>query len=368
MGSTWAATGGDHHHPRRRSTPASLTRSRGLNRIPILMLGPLLHRPARRSSRWSAATPSGVPGRLPPRRAEALGAEIDTGRRDRRQGRQAARCASSFRTRASARPRPCCCRRAGRGPDGAPQRGDRAGGRRAGAVPAADGCTSSSARPPNRHRGRGESPGCATRLQGDRIEAFSYLVAGPDHPGRGAGHGCPQDRLVTAITTLARMGARFESPTSGSPRRPRTGCGPRPSNRHPPRIHDRLAAAPDGAVHPGRRDVGAARDGLREPPVYVPALQKMGCEIEVFSACLGGPACRFHDGNSAHSAVIRGVSKLQGAEVNAAGRAGRVLRRPRRLGRRQPVHPARRAPHRARLPPPVRAVRLARPPPRPVDS
>jgi UDP-N-acetylglucosamine 1-carboxyvinyltransferase len=49
--------------------------------------------------------------------------------------------------------------------------------------------------------------------------------------------------------------------------------------------------------------------------VYVPALQKMGCEIEVFSACLGGPACRFHDGNSAHSAVIRGVSKLQGAEV-----------------------------------------------------
>ena len=49
--------------------------------------------------------------------------------------------------------------------------------------------------------------------------------------------------------------------------------------------------------------------------VYVPALQKMGCEIEVFSACLGGPACRFHDGNSAPSAVIRGVSKLQGAEV-----------------------------------------------------
>jgi UDP-N-acetylglucosamine 1-carboxyvinyltransferase len=49
--------------------------------------------------------------------------------------------------------------------------------------------------------------------------------------------------------------------------------------------------------------------------VYVPALQKMGCEIEVFAACLGGPACRFHDGNAMHSAVIRGVSKLRGAEV-----------------------------------------------------
>jgi UDP-N-acetylglucosamine 1-carboxyvinyltransferase len=49
--------------------------------------------------------------------------------------------------------------------------------------------------------------------------------------------------------------------------------------------------------------------------VYVPALQKLGCEIEVFAACLGGPACRFRDTNSVHSAVIRGVSKLRGADV-----------------------------------------------------
>jgi UDP-N-acetylglucosamine 1-carboxyvinyltransferase len=49
--------------------------------------------------------------------------------------------------------------------------------------------------------------------------------------------------------------------------------------------------------------------------VYVPALQKMGGEIEVFAACLGGPACRFHDTNAVHSAVIRGVSKLRGADV-----------------------------------------------------
>ena len=41
--------------------------------------------------------------------------------------------------------------------------------------------------------------------------------------------------------------------------------------------------------------------------VYVPALKEMGCEIETFAACLGGEACRFHDTNSVHSAVI-GVS------------------------------------------------------------
>ena len=41
----------------------------------------------------------------------------------------------------------------------------------------------------------------------------------------------------------------------------------------------------------------------------------MGGEIELFDTCLGGPACRFHDSSAVHSAVVRGVSKLQGADV-----------------------------------------------------
>jgi UDP-N-acetylglucosamine 1-carboxyvinyltransferase len=49
--------------------------------------------------------------------------------------------------------------------------------------------------------------------------------------------------------------------------------------------------------------------------VYVRALQQMGGEIELFASCLGGPACRFHETSSLHSAVVRGVSKLHGAEV-----------------------------------------------------
>jgi UDP-N-acetylglucosamine 1-carboxyvinyltransferase len=48
---------------------------------------------------------------------------------------------------------------------------------------------------------------------------------------------------------------------------------------------------------------------------YVAALNTMGAEIELFDTCLGGPACRFHDTTALHSAVVRGVSKLQGAEV-----------------------------------------------------
>jgi UDP-N-acetylglucosamine 1-carboxyvinyltransferase len=48
---------------------------------------------------------------------------------------------------------------------------------------------------------------------------------------------------------------------------------------------------------------------------YVDALTEMGCEIELFDTCLGGPACRFHDTNALHSAVVRGVSPLRGADV-----------------------------------------------------
>src|SRR6201987_5232493 len=51
--------------------------------------------------------------------------------------------------------------------------------------------------------------GASRLLAGDRLEAFSYLVAGLITGGEVRVHGCPQDRLVTAITTLARMGARF---------------------------------------------------------------------------------------------------------------------------------------------------------------
>ncbi|TDD38825.1 UDP-N-acetylglucosamine 1-carboxyvinyltransferase [Actinomadura sp. KC06] len=158
--------------------------------------------------------------------------------------------------------------------------------------------------------------GAQTRLAGDRIEAFSYLVAGLVTRGEVRVHGCPQDRLVTAITTLTRMGAEFE-------------------------ITDEwiMASAPDGLrpaavqtdTHPGFATdwqtplmvLFTQADGMsvlhetvyENRLAYVPALQSMGAEIEVYDTCLGGPACRYHDTAALHSAVVRGVSKLRGGDV-----------------------------------------------------
>lgn len=158
--------------------------------------------------------------------------------------------------------------------------------------------------------------GAATTLAGDRNEAFSYLVAGLVTGGEVRVRNCPQDRLVTAITTLHRMGARFD-------------------------ITDEYiqASAPDGLkpaavqteTHPGFMTdwqtplvvLFTQADGMsvlhetvyEDRLVYVPALKQMGAEIELFSTCLGGESCRFHDTNAKHSAVVKGVSKLRGAEV-----------------------------------------------------
>ncbi|MFI0486985.1 UDP-N-acetylglucosamine 1-carboxyvinyltransferase [Actinomadura sp. 9N215] len=158
--------------------------------------------------------------------------------------------------------------------------------------------------------------GAQTRLAGDRIEAFSYLVAGLVTRGEVRVHGCPQDRLVTAITTLTRMGAEFE-------------------------ITDEwiMASAPDGLspaavqtdTHPGFATdwqtplmvLFTQADGMsvlhetvyENRLAYVPALQSMGAEIEVYDTCLGGPACRYHDTAALHSAVVRGVTKLRGGDV-----------------------------------------------------
>lgn len=158
--------------------------------------------------------------------------------------------------------------------------------------------------------------GAEVTLEGDRNEAFSYLVAGLVTGGDVRVHGCRQDRLVTALTTLRGMGAQFD-------------------------IHDDYiqASAPEGLrpaavqtdTHPGfmtdwqtplmilftqAKGMSVLHETVYEDRlVYVPALQQMGAEIELFSSCLGGESCRFHDTNAVHSAVVKGVSKLTGAEV-----------------------------------------------------
>src|SRR3984893_16943891 len=158
--------------------------------------------------------------------------------------------------------------------------------------------------------------GASRWLAGDRLEAFSYLVAGLITRGEVRVHGCPQDRLVTAITTLTRMGARVDITDEWITASAPEGLQPAAvhTDTHPGFMTD--WQQPLMVVFTQATGMSVLHETVFENRlVYVPALQKMGCEIEMFAACLGGPACRFHDTNAVHSAVIRGVSKLRGADV-----------------------------------------------------
>ena len=159
--------------------------------------------------------------------------------------------------------------------------------------------------------------GASTTLEGDRIEAWSYLCAGVVTGGEVRVVGCRQDRMVTAINVLHRMGARVDVTDEWTMASAARGLRP-------------VAVSTD--THPGFMTdwqtplmvLLSQADGMsvlhetvfENRLVYVPALQEMGVEVELFSACLGGPACRFHETNNLHSAVVKGVSALRGAEVN----------------------------------------------------
>lgn len=158
--------------------------------------------------------------------------------------------------------------------------------------------------------------GASTTLAGDRLEAFSYLVAGLVTGGEVRVAGCPQDRMVTAISTLQRMGAEFEindhwiSASSNGLRAVAIH-----TDTHPGFMTD--WQSPLFVLMTQAEGMSVLHETVFEDRVRYPAsvVAAMGGEIELFDTCLGGPECRFHDTNAVHSAVVRGVSKLRGAEV-----------------------------------------------------
>ena len=163
--------------------------------------------------------------------------------------------------------------------------------------------------------GTGRLGAARQRLGGDRIEAVSYLVAGLATGGRVSVRGCEQDRLVTAISTLHRMGARFDITDDAitvdgrrlSPAAVHTD--PHPgfmTDWQPPLVVLLTQVAGLSVLH---ETVFEDRLG------YVEALRAMGAEIELFDQCLVGSACRFHESDWLHSAVIRGRTPLRGAEI-----------------------------------------------------
>ena len=157
--------------------------------------------------------------------------------------------------------------------------------------------------------------GAQHRLDGDRIEAYSYLVAGLVTGGRVRVHGCAQGRLVTAISTLHRIGARFEITddwvmASADQLRPAVVQ----TDTHPGFMTD--WQSPLVVLFTQSDGMSVLHETVYEDRFpYVTALKEMGAEIELFDSCLGGRNCRFNESTALHSAVVHGRTPLRGAEI-----------------------------------------------------
>ena len=159
--------------------------------------------------------------------------------------------------------------------------------------------------------------GARQRLGGDRIEAFSYLIAGLATGGRVRIMGCAQDRLVTAISTLQGMGAEFQIDDEGIAAEVGPG-GLRPAavqtDTHPGFMTDWQTALV--VLLTQARGMSVLHETVFEDRLgYVDALRAMNAEIELFGQCLVGQSCRFAEAGYLHSALVRGVSHLKGAET-----------------------------------------------------
>ena len=153
-------------------------------------------------------------------------------------------------------------------------------------------------------------------LSGDRIEAFSYLVAGLVTRGSVRVYGCSQGRVVTAITTLAKMGVEFEITDTWLSAKAPGSLSPVVVNTdtHPGFMTD--WQSPLLVLMTQADGMSVLHETVYENRLgYASALNTMGADIAVFDSCLGGPACHFYETNAMHSAVVHGVSKLHGAEV-----------------------------------------------------
>lgn len=151
----------------------------------------------------------------------------------------------------------------------------------------------------------------------DRIEAASFAVAGIITGGDVLVEGAEQAHMLTFLNKLRQMGAGFEVRPEGI-RFFHPNCPLKPiaveTDVHPGFMTDwqqplvMLMTQIDGlsVMH---ETVYEQRFG------YTEELVRMGAEIQLFRQCLGEKPCRFKGRDHAHSCVVKGATPLTAADM-----------------------------------------------------
>jgi UDP-N-acetylglucosamine 1-carboxyvinyltransferase len=151
----------------------------------------------------------------------------------------------------------------------------------------------------------------------DRLEAASFAIAGIITGGDVFVEGAEQATMLTFLNKLRQVGAGFEIKPHGI-RFYHPGCPLKPialeTDVHPGFMTDwqqpfvMLMTQIDGlsVLH---ETVFENRFG------YTEELVRMGAEIQLFRQCLGEKPCRFKGRDHAHSCVVRGPTPLHAADI-----------------------------------------------------
>ena len=159
--------------------------------------------------------------------------------------------------------------------------------------------------------------GAEHTLINDRIEAASFAIAGIVTGGDVLVEGAEQANMLTFLNKLRQIGAGFEVKPNGI------------RFFHPHRPLKPIAVETD--VHPGFMTdwqqpfviLMTQCDGLSVMHEtvyenrfgYVEELVRMGAEIQLFRQCLGEKACRFKSRDYPHSCITKGPTPLHGADM-----------------------------------------------------
>lgn len=151
----------------------------------------------------------------------------------------------------------------------------------------------------------------------DRIEAASWGIAGIITGGDVLVEGAEQSHMLTFLNKLRQVGAGFEVKPEGI------------RFFHPNRALKPIAMETD--VHPGFmtdwqqpfvmlmtqvEGLSVIHETVYEKRFgYTEELVRMGAEIQLFRQCLGEKPCRFKSRDHEHSCVVKGATPLRAADI-----------------------------------------------------
>lgn len=151
----------------------------------------------------------------------------------------------------------------------------------------------------------------------DRIEAASFAVAGIITGGDVLVEGAEQATMLTFLNKLRQVGAGFEV-QSGGIRFFHPGQALRPivleTDVHPGFMTD--WQQPFVMLMTQIEGISVVHETVYERRFgYAEDLVRMGAEIQLFRQCLGEKACRFKSRDFAHSCVVKGRTPLHAADI-----------------------------------------------------